>query len=552
LKNESKYIKILRDNESSENFLIGDKERKVLLQKELRGIDAAFLSLEEITEKLLDFDFEIGVAFKTITAPMEILINVDGETFNCEKTEKINFILRILDATLGVGNENELQFFSMNAEMLNFKIPIGKNEKISILIDLIGKIIDLHNIVMPRSRLETLDLLTRNDNNWKFFMPINAKLTSFLAIRNLPNLITYFKHVEWIVGNLDIPKMRATGYLFIIRNSVVHAVCLDDYDLIYLKEKCSNLTETSLKFLSPQNLKYSLHRERAQYSEKIIRTIDRHNETLAINEFGLKSFEEENNEKLMNALELACILQSRINIETNFIAAIAKFALKENEALSGILSSAGFSINDLEFTDQVLSDGKREAIKDSINKLLKKIDPLFTKINIAIQVLNDAINYDDIEVETCNKNVKHIIDDILNDQSINDEIKKNIVIYNDKDLNEKCARIKSELEKFLTKETLNEAYFHTRMLHSVLINNDIIYYWDIIENYIKKIELNESIFKSVKRKLLKELKEKHYNQLVATLFECSLGVKYYILHQGIVLNISIIFKILNTKDGYFH
>ncbi len=537
----------MRDEQSLDNFLSRDSENKIWLHKETKATDAVFIRLEEIAEKMMDFDFEIGILVKSITAQMEIFIKVNEKTYNYEEAEKIAYILGIIGAAVGVGAKNELLFYSMNAEYLNFKIPVYKNEKISILNELIRKLISLQNIVVSRSRLATLDLLTRNDNIWKMFMPIDAKQTSFLAIRHLSNLITYFKNVDWIVGNLDIPKMSATGYLFIIKNSEVYAVCLDDFDLIYLKEKCYYLSEATLKFLSPENLKNSLHPERARFSEIIIKIIESHNhKTLGINEYGLESFNEDSNENLLNALELASILHSRINTETNFIAAVAKFALRENEELSPVLCNAGFSTIEFDFHDQVLNDVKRKAIRESIEEILLEIDPLFVKMNIAIQVFNEAINSDENEVEVCNEKVESILNDILKDKNINEEMKLNIVVYNDKDLRIKWAKIKSEIEKFQSQECNEDTYFHAKMLHSVLINKNDDYFCDVLEKYIAKIDLNENIFKSVKNKLFKYLTGKQYNQLISSLAECSHGVKYYILHKGMISN-NFSFSILNQN-----
>jgi hypothetical protein len=364
-------------------------------------------------------------------------------------------------------------------------------------------------------------------------MPIDAKQTLFLALRNLPNLSTNFKDVDWVVGNLDIPQLSAAGYLFITRNGVVFSVCLDDYDLICLREKCSDLSENSLKFLSPQNMKHSFYPERAQSSESIIKSIELHaHKSLGITEYGLKSFGEEKDKNLMKALELACSLH--FSNKTNFISTIAKFALEEKKELSSVLTRAGFSLTDFKFHNQVLSEDTKESIAKSINDMLSNIDPLTTKINFAIQVFNEVNDSDENDIEKYKSKVDQIINEIISDRNCNENLKNNIEVYNNMDLKRRCAQIKLELERYENNDENTETLFHTKILHSALINKNDIHFYDILKKYINRIKLNENIFKSGKNLFLEYLEKKCYNQLIASLAECSHGVKYYILHKGTI------------------
>jgi hypothetical protein len=526
------YIKILSNENSLNEFMNGDKENKMWLQTGSRAPVGVFLRIDEMAEFLSKKDFKVGIAVKSISTKFELSVKAKGDIFSSDNPEEIPFILGIIAATVGVGNKNELLFFSLNAEMLNTILPI-ESKKMSDINSLIRKLKILNNITISRPRLDTLDLLTRSDNKWKFFMPIDAKQTSFLALRNLPNLSTNFKDVDWIVGNLDIPQMSATGYLFVIRNSKVLSVCLDDYDLIYLREKCSDLSQNAFKFLSPQNMNHSFYPERARSSESIIKAIELHAyKSLGITDYGLRSFEEEKDENLTNTLELACNLQS--SNKTNFIATIAKFALKEKSELSPILTRAGFSLTHFKFHNQVLSEETKESIAKSINDILLNIDPLTTKINIAIEVFNEVNESVESDLEKYESTVNQVINEIIIDTNCSQELKNNTEVYNNMDLRRRCARIKSELEKYENREENIESLFHTKMLHSVLINKNDFHFCDSLKKYINRINLNESIFKSEKNKFLEYLEEKYYNQLIASLAECSHGVKYYILHTGII------------------
>ncbi len=530
IKDSLSSIQIFSNKKSLDQFIIGDKECKMWLCTDFKAPVGVFSKIDEMAENLNKNDFKIGIAVKSISSKFELFVKVNREKYSCDKEDEIPFILSIIGATVGVGLENELLFFSMNAEILNIKLPFESKQEMFDITNLIRKLRNLSKITITRSRLETFDLLTRNDNKFKFFMPIDAKHTSFLAIKKLQNLKPSFKDVDWIVGNLDIPQILATGYLFIIKNSKVVAVCLDEYDLKFLKEKCCKLSEKSLKFLSPENMKNSFYPDRAISSEKIIKTIEMHQyKRLDISEYGLLSFEEEKDENLINALELACSVQS--NIETDSIATIAKFSLRENEELYTILSKAGYSLTDLKFQNNILSEENKIYIKNNIQALLAKSNSLIPKILFAIQVCKEAIDFNEKDISVFESKVDKALELIITDKNCKEDLKEKIKAKKFIELKSRCAEIKLELEKFENEEEKSEKFFHTKKLYSVLINEKNTDFCDVLKKYITRIK-NNKIIESKKQKFFKELKQKHFNKLIASLAELSHGVKYHIVRKG--------------------
>jgi hypothetical protein len=155
IKDSLSYIKILSNENSLNQFIIGDKENKMWLQTDIKAPVGVFLRLDEMVEFLSKKDLKVGVAVKSISEKFELSVKARGDIFSSDKAEEIPFILGIIAATVGVGIDNELLFFSMNAEMLNTKIPVERKEEMSDINNLIRKLKILNNITISRSRLDT-------------------------------------------------------------------------------------------------------------------------------------------------------------------------------------------------------------------------------------------------------------------------------------------------------------------------------------------------------------------------------------------------------------
>jgi hypothetical protein len=140
-------------NKSSLNqFIIGDKENKMWLQTDIKAPVGVFPRIDEMIELLSKMDFKVGVAVKSISTKFELSVKARGDVFTSDKAEEILFVLGIIGATVGVGIDNELIFFSMNAEMLNTKLPVETKEEMSDINSLIRKLKILNNITISRSR----------------------------------------------------------------------------------------------------------------------------------------------------------------------------------------------------------------------------------------------------------------------------------------------------------------------------------------------------------------------------------------------------------------
>jgi hypothetical protein len=232
---------------------------------------------------------KVGVALKSISDKFKLCVKVRGITVTYDKPEEIPYILSIIGATVDIGSKNEKLFFSMIAELEEIYLPL-KTDQMSDINNLIDYFIRYKNVSIAQTRLDTLSFLRKEDGIYRGFIPIDATITSCLSIRNLSTLVSSsnLKNVKWIVGNLDIPSMQSAGFLFLIKNCKVIAVCLD---VVLFKESFNIESETSVSIFSPKNLENSYHPIRAEFSVKIIKLIElEKQENLEINEFELESF----------------------------------------------------------------------------------------------------------------------------------------------------------------------------------------------------------------------------------------------------------------------
>jgi hypothetical protein len=310
-----------------------------------------------------------------------------------------------------------------------------------------------------------------------------------------------------------------------VKNSKVIAVCLDEFDINIFRENLNQGLEGELDIISPKNMRYSFYPERTLMSEQVIKNIELYSHiNLNITEYGLKSFEDSVNENLLNALELACCFVQKDDL--NILNSISKWALKESDELYDIIARAGFSFTENKFIQHNLSETNKIFLTKSVRRILSRVDSLSTKINVAKQLLNDD-DEQSIEIE-----LNKIIKEIQNDPHCTDELRKNLKVPLDIDFRSRYSHVKLCLEKYGIENDKNEKFFHTKMLHLVLINKKKYVIPDILKNYLNRIILDENIFPSAKTKIFKSLEEKRYNQLVIDISMYSYGVKYFILHEG--------------------
>ncbi len=515
-------------------FLSGEKEIKILLHTSDESTESVCLKLFEMAESLTDFGIKIGVAVKSISPKFELCIKVGGKISYYDIPGEIPYILSIIGVAVGIGMNNEKMFISMNAEVFSTKLPMNLKDQFNNINFLIEKLLPLKKVIVSSSHLETSSMLTKMDEKLRFFIPLNAKLTSFLAMMNIQSLLALEinRDVEWIAGSLEIPQILATGLIFIVKNSQVLAVCLDELDIMILMENLSSKFDQCLKILSPRNMKNSFYPDRVFSSEKIIKKLElKKHKILEITDYGLESFSEDSNDDLSNALELT---QSYIlGEEVNIIATVAKFAIKENKDLDVLLLKAGYSPAETKFYENTLSQEVKSKLAESVEKILRDKNPFSIKINMAKKLLNDVTNLNENDEIIQNQKIDKILNSITKDKDCPINLKKSLKI-NDDDLglDYRCYRTKSIIEKYEKEEERTETVFHTKILHSLLINSLDNYFSDVLKRYIDKITLVENIFESAASRFNQDLEQKLYFHLIVHLAECSHGIKYYLLHKG--------------------
>jgi hypothetical protein len=550
-----KFIEILTNENQLENFIKGERKTKVWLHTKQNSPEGVFMKFYDMAESLSEFGIKVGVALQSISPKFELCIKVKGSTVNYEHPEKINFVLTILNVAVGKGFRNEKLFISMICELIDIRMPLNKNQMLDIN-NLIENLKNFKKVIVAQTRLETLSYLRKEDENISCFVPIDAILTSCLAIRHLSTLISSnkLKNIRFIVGNLDIPLMQSTGFLFILKNKRVIAVCLDDLDVFLFKENFDNESDSSISMLSPKYLNYSYHPIRAKFSEQIIKIIELDiNENSKIEHYGLESFNENPNIDLINALELT--VSALGDDETDVISTLAKFALTEYSELKEPLSEVGFSIIEMKFNFKLLSDEKRRSIKDIIENFINVKHPLINKINSALNFLKEIPHNQREERQFQEEKLNEIISEIKNEIECTDKLKNDIEFLDNHNFILRCSQLKALFENVVI-EIMNmkgDIGFHTKMFLSFIIKNNESDLFVLIEKYINRIMINDTILESTKVKFDKQLKSKSINFLAITLSEISLGLKYFILQNGLLsfeqlfLNLLFLFCLQKAK-----
>ena len=536
---------MLTNQNKLKNFIIGDKEIKILLHTDHESPEGVFLRFYEMAKPLKCLGCRLGVAVQAISPKFESIVKVNGLEHHYDVKEEIPYILSIIGATVGVGFDNEKLFHSLNAEILNTRLPFETNDELSDMNNLIGKLKNTNNVKIAKSHLETFDLLTKSDDRIKFFMPIDIIQTSFQAIRNLPNLIMTInsKNIDWIVGNLDIAVKQEAGFLYIIKNTKVIAVCLDDYDLILLRERFNESDLSGLECLSPKQMDHSFYYERVKTSVLIIKTIESYDfKSMNFNSFGMKSFEEVPDQSVLNALELISTLKSK-TLE-HFIGILSKYALNEKKELKNCLLKAGYSLTDSTFNQNILSDESKQHIIKGIIDVMLSSDPLAAKVNIAVNILKDSDTIPNEKHNQYSLQVNTALDKMMNDGNCPKSLMDQIKNFDGIEFKIRCQQVMNVLEQFQN-ENEDKNSFHLKSLFSILNNENASNVNNVLLSYINQININEQVFGSVKPKLIEELNKKHFYQLIAYLSEVSHGIKYFIIHKGIVTN--FVYLIL----GYF-
>jgi hypothetical protein len=479
-----------------------------------------------------------GLILGSFSEKFYLKIN-DLEYYNNNEDE-ISFILDIMIAEFGIGVKNKVLFHSMISESISSTRNFKSNEKIN-LIHIIEGSMNLKDVILSSSRLDTISLLTQKDNKWKFFMPIDARETSFPAIKILASLISSprLKDVQWIIGNTDTPELSATGFLFIVKNCRVRAVCLDELDLIWLRENFVLTSDDRLEIISSDKLNNSFYPDRAKSSEKIVRAIEMYNhESLNITNYTLSSFNDELNVELLNAFELASYYAHKDDLK--FMGLIAKCAVTEDKVSDNVFSKSEFSLCHEMFQIQIMNRNRKQIFLQNIRQFLEQVVPFSTKIDLAKIILNEPRDPD------FEQKLDKIINDLKNNPDCTDDLKLNIDYPTGLDLKTKSKDFRLQLENYENDSQNEKAYFHTRMLHYALsVNEDGLR--NIVKKYIENIEFREKTISCDKNLFLKDLEENLVNKLVLDLSIHSNGIKFYFLHDSMFINI-FEYNLRNSKS----
>jgi hypothetical protein len=293
--NLRQFITIITSEESLKQFKNDKEDVKIWLHNNVEIPELIHQCLYDMIPRLKELygeKIKIGFAVGSILNDPKFCIDVKGKTAPYEEPKEFEYILEIISAVLGVGNKNKLLFHSIHAKMINIELPFKTVEEFYRINDFIEKMIPFKDVIITKDPLTTCNLLRKKDDKYRFFITINAEQTFSRAMAKLSKYVnsSVFKNVDWIVGSLEIDLVE-TALLFIIINSRIKAICLDELDMKILSETFNDSQVNYSVLLSPEQMKNSFYPERAVSAEKIMKLIEGGEHTiLNINKYGLESF----------------------------------------------------------------------------------------------------------------------------------------------------------------------------------------------------------------------------------------------------------------------
>ncbi len=382
----SKDLIYLTNKSQMEEWLNKEKTIKILLMTNGKPPHQTFLEIFDTINVLKKLDFEIGIAFPSVSDGFSLTVRTE-KSKTVYFDDDILFVIGIIKAAVGISTKNETLFYSLTASMFNINLPFDYSQlhQINSFIEILKNRFSGIGISICDSSIDSLSRITAKDSKWKIFIPLDGVNNVCASVENLWKLIgaNVTENIDWIVGEYGIKGCGSTPLLFIYKNGILKAVCLDKFDITLLYDIFKNSkSDNEIDFgpLSTQFLHHTFYPDREKFAHKANKMLSN---TEGIVEIQSKSSPNNKyrNESLLNLLE---VVQSILSFKmTNIVQTIARFAVNMSPKLAEIFEQFGWKITRQEIT----TNGIQNENLSLLTQALKEFSDSLEEKNIHLKCL---------------------------------------------------------------------------------------------------------------------------------------------------------------------
>lgn len=232
--------------------------------------------MNELCWSLNSKEFEVGIALPIANATKEnsLDIKIMNENESYSNMDEILFVLKVLEITFKKSSDYEYIFWHAFQEI--YGIHFDLTNILPEFISLLRLLKEFKIVVFKTSPIDTLDLLKRKDNKWRFFFPLDGTDNIVEKIRLMIwfNLMGFnLDNIEWVAGSIHLKKFKSSPLMFVIKNSEIHYVLTDYLDALILMHRWEYVEDLNRYsrvngLVSIKSLNETFSQEKADYAIK--------------------------------------------------------------------------------------------------------------------------------------------------------------------------------------------------------------------------------------------------------------------------------------------
>jgi hypothetical protein len=237
-----------------------------------------------ISSDLKKLGFEIAVAISNVSNEFSLTFQLDAKKEIYKSVEEISFVLNVLNICFRKATDIENNFWQAYSEYKEINLL---NITLRTLNSVINLVRNTEQLQFTIDGTRFLDLMTANDDQWRFFLPldgIDSTLESIKMLMLIRDSQIDISNIEFVVGKLGMNQYCSTPILLLIKNSKIHLVVSDYIDVMILinHSKSKKLTDLDFKkqfkgLLSIESLNVTFNQENADYTIEVFNKLSKRN-----------------------------------------------------------------------------------------------------------------------------------------------------------------------------------------------------------------------------------------------------------------------------------